>query len=151
MTKLIIDKVNNIQGFICGAISGLLAFAAPMKASFMTLFAVILFDLITGVWASRISNKAISSRRMRESVRKTVGYFEVIFILFIVERGFEFDFGTYRFVGGFICFIEIISILENTSIITGNKVFMSIIKLLRGKAQATYGEIVDEILKEKNN
>lgn len=79
-----------------------------------------------------------------------IGYFEVIFILFIVEKGFDFHFGTYRFVGGFICFIEIISILENTAVITENKVFLSLIKLLRGKAKNTYGEITDEILKEKN-
>lgn len=149
--KIMIDKLNTLLSWIGGTLSGLIAFAAPMKMSFITLFAVIAFDFVTGVWASRINGIGVSSRRLRGSIKKMIGYFEVVFILFVVEKGFDFEFGTYRFIGGFICFIEIISILENTAVITGNKIFMAIVKLLRGKAKSAYGEVADEILNEKND
>lgn len=145
------NKIDNILSFAGGSLFGLLSFVAPLKISFIVIFVVIAADFITGIWASRIRKISVSSRRLRKSIRKMIGYFEVIFLLYIIEKGFDFEIGTYRFTGGFICFIELISILENSAVITENKVFLSLIRLLRGKAKSAYGDMIDEILNEKNN
>lgn len=144
------SRLHHIFTFVLGSMSGIAGFFMPLKSAFVALLCVVVVDFITGIWASRIKKISISSRRMRLSVRKMIGYFGLISLLFIIEKEFDFDFGSYRFIGGFICFVELISILENTAVISGNKIFLSIIKLIRGKAQGTYGEIIDEILKEKN-
>lgn len=144
-------KLNTVYQWAGASLTGLLAMLAPVKVAFVIIFLVIVADFMTGVWASRIKKISISSRRFRQSIKKMVGYFEVIFILFIIEFGFEFSFGSWRFVGGFICFIEFISILENTAVITENKVFLNIIQLIRGKAEDTFGDVVDNIIKEKND
>lgn len=143
-------KLHHFYTLICGWITGTVYFFVPLKFAFAALICVVIVDLLTGIWASRIRKISISSRRLRMSIRKMLGYFEIILLLFIIEKGFDFEVGSYRFVGGFICFVEFISIMENTAIISGNNIFLSIIKLIRGKAESTYGEVIDEIIKEKN-
>lgn len=144
-------RLHHFYTLFYGSITGTVCFFMPLKFAFIALLSVVIMDLLTGLWASRIRKVSISSRRLRMSIRKMLGYFEIILLLFIIEKGFDFDFGSYRFVGGFICFVEFISIMENTAIISGNNIFLSIIKLIRGKAEANYGEVIDEIIKEKNN
>lgn len=142
----------NLWQYIGGSITGILAFLAPMKVTFIVMFIVILCDLITGIWASKVKNIHISSRRLRKSVAKVLMYFQVIFLLFIIEYGIFNDLGIniWRFIAGFICFVELFSIAENATIITGNKIFIKIVTLLSKKTSEQYGEVIDEIIKEKN-
>lgn len=55
--------------------------------------------------------------------------------------------GSYKWVVGFICLVEFISILENMATITGSPIFLKIIRLIRG----TKGNLIKEILEEKND
>ena len=56
--------------------------------------------------------------------------------------------GTYKIVAGFIAIVEIISILENMAVITGNPIFLKIVRLIRGKAREKHGDLFGDILEE---
>ena len=57
---------------------------------------------------------------------------------------------TYKFIAGFIAIVEIISILENMAVITGNPIFLKIVRLIRGQAREKHGDLIGDILEEKN-
>lgn len=135
---------------ILGIGTGLAAFFAPMKFVFLVILVIIFADLISGIWSSRIRNVPCSSRKLRKSIKKMLGYATVIMLFFMIEEAFDFEIGSYRFVGGFICAIEMISILENIAVISENPIFIKIITLFRGRAKDFYGDVAEDIFNEKN-
>lgn len=125
---------------------GVLAYLSPMGEVFWCMFLFVFADLLTGIYASRKNHIATSSRRMRKSIAKLLCYLLAILLSFVAERSFGAEFGSYKLIGGFVCLVEFLSILENLTTITGNPIFLKIIELIRG----TKGNVIKEILSEKN-
>lgn len=136
---------------LCSILSGtcvsLWAYLTPMREVFYCMLFFVIIDLIVGVLASSKNGIGRSSRRGRKSVGKLLCYMSAIMLAYVAEHTFAGDsIGSYKYVGGFICLVEFISILENMATITGNPIFLKIIKLIRG----TKGDVINEILTEKN-
>lgn len=134
-----------------GWISAIGAYFLPLKGVYELILAIVIFDFITGLWASKINKIPCSSKRLRKSIYKLLGYLIIIWLFykFEVEVGIQEWLCTYKLVAGFIFITEVISILENLALITNNKIFIKIIKLIRGKA-SDKDKVVGEILEEKN-
>lgn len=138
------DRLYNV---LMGTLVSLWAYLTPMREVFYCMLFFVVVDLITGITASYKNGIGRSSRRGRKSVIKLLCYMGSIMLAYVAEHTFAGDgVGSYKFVGGFICLVEFISILENMATITGNPIFLKIIKLIRG----TKGDVVNEILNEKN-
>lgn len=136
-------KITNI---VSHALVALVAYIAPLGEVFWCMLLFVFADLLTGVYASRINHVATNSRRLRKSVVKLICYIGSMFLAFVAERSFGVEFGSHKMVGGFICLVEFMSILENMATITGKEIFLNIIKLIRGSK----GDVIKEILDEKN-
>lgn len=151
---MILDKVISVAKTPSGWMAAVGAYFIPLQGVFELVIAIVLIDLLTGIWASRIRKVPISSHRLRKSVSKFVGYLLTIWLFykFETEVGIQEWLCTYKLVTGFIFITEVISILENLAVITGNKVFTKIIRLIRGKAKKDEktGSLIEDILDEKN-
>lgn len=146
----IIEAMQTPYGWLLAVI----AYFAPLGGVFWLIFLIILADFFTGIWASHIKKVPRSSRRFRKSVEKMFCYFGAIYLFWEFEQnvGLEEYICTYKMIAGFIFLVEIISILENMAVITGNHVFLKIIRFVRGRAAADekQGKILDDIINEKN-
>lgn len=129
------------------AFIALWAYLTPMREVFYCMLFFVIIDLIVGIVASSKNGIGRSSRRGRKSVGKLFCYMGAILLAYVAEKTFTGDgIGSYKWIGGFICLVEFISILENMATITGNPIFLKIIRLIRGSK----GDIIKEILDEKN-
>ena len=123
-----------------------------MYEIFTVMLAFVTVDLVAGILASRKAHIPCNSRRLRQSVTKLVSYIAVLMLIYAAERAFDIEWlASYKLLGGFICFVELISILENLATLTEKPVFLKIIRLIRGKAREKHGSIVDDIFNEKND
>ncbi len=128
----------------------LAAYFAPIREVFVIVMVFWLVDLVLGILASKNRHVPRSSRRARKSVKKLIGYFTVILLAFLLEKLLVTDWLVpHRFVAAYLCTVEFISILENLAVITEHPAFVSIIKLIRGKASSD--NVIKEIIYEKND
>lgn len=138
-----------------GWAAAVIAYFAPLGGVFWLILLIVFADFMSGMVASHKRKIPRSSRRFRKSLEKMLCYFGVIYLFweFETQIGIQEWICTYKMIAGFIFIVEIISILENMAVITEQKVFLSIIKVIRGKAAQTEkeGSLVDDILNEKNN
>jgi hypothetical protein len=146
-----INKLLEVFKTPIGWFSAIGAYFLPLKGVYELILAIVIFDFVTGLWASKINKIPCSSKRLRKSIYKLLGYLIIIWLFykFEVEVGIQEWLCTYKLVAGFIFITEVISILENLALITNNKIFIKIIKLIRGKA-SDKDKVVGEILEEKN-
>ena len=135
-----------------GWMGTVMTYFAPLRGVYWLILLIVASDFITGIWASACKRVPQSSKRLRKSLEKLLCYLGVIYLFFEFETrvGIQEWICTYKMVSGFIFVAEIISILENMSIITEHPVFLKIIKLIRGKAAQKGESLVSDILKEKN-
>lgn len=128
----------------------LAAYFAPIREVFIIVMVFWAADLVLGILASKNRHVPRSSRRARKSVKKLIGYFTVILLAFLIEQLLVTDWLVpHRFVAAYLCTVELISILENLAVITEHPAFVSIIKLIRGKASSD--NVINEIIHEKNS
>lgn len=139
--------MERLYSIFTGTCVSLWAYLTPMREVFYCMLFFVIVDLIVGIVASSRNGIARSSRRSRKSIGKLLCYMGAILLAYVAEHTFAGDgIGSYKYVGGFICLVEFISILENMATITGNPIFLKIIMLIRG----TKGDIINDILNEKN-
>ncbi len=142
--------MNTLWQFILKAAFMAAAYFAPVKEVFFIMLVFVGVDLITGIVASNRRNIPRSSRRMRKSVKKLCGYLTVVLLAFLIEKLLAADWlVAHRFVAAFICTVELLSILENLTVITGHPIFIKIMRLVRGKASTD--NVIKEIIHEKND
>lgn len=123
---------------------------APVKEVFFIMLIFVGVDLVTGVIASRNKHIPRSSRRMRKSVKKLIGYLTVVLLAFLIEKLLTADWLiAHRFVAAYICTVELLSILENLTVITGHPAFVKLMRLVRGKA--ANDNLIKDIIDEKND
>ena len=150
--KEIFTKILDVAKTPMGWLAAVLTFFAPLKDVYVLLLIIVGFDFITGVMASVKRKVPRSSSRFKNSVIKMFCYFGAVFIFWQFEERLDLEYihGSYKLIAGFIALVETISILENMAVITANKIFLKIVRLIRGKAAEKGGSLIDDILNEKN-
>jgi phage-related holin len=96
---------------------------------------LVIIDLITGIWASRKRGEVISSRRLRKSMPKIIGYLMAILVAIILQSPHLMGdlIPLVRCVATFLAFTETLSIFENISDITGIPLLKYFKKIMRKK------------------
>ena len=117
------------------AIAAVLTPAVPI----IVFTGVLIFsDTLTGVWAALKRNERITSKALGRTVTKMAAYSIVILLTF----GFEIMFPALQLLNigqiasGYICLVELKSIYENVSTITGLNIWSHLVK----KIDALRGE-----------
>lgn len=112
----------------------LLAVFAPIKAAIIVAFALILVDLIVGIWAAKKRGEPITSAGLRRSVTKIVIYELAICTAFLGE---QYLLGpsipATKLVSALVGTVELKSILESLNEINGSPIFTTLVTKLGSK------------------
>lgn len=128
-----------------------MAFFLPIAELYFIVFCFVCADLVTGIMAAKNRHLPRTSRRFRKSVDKFKSYLIVITLSFAADNILAAEwFMTHRAICAFLCGVEFVSMLENIAVITGNSVFVRLIKLIRGKVSPS-DNVLNDILDEKQN
>ena len=112
----------------------LLAFIAPIQGILILLGFLLVSDLMTGLWKSHKKGHKITSGRMSHTISKMVLYALTV----ILTHGMEQVFPTLSYLhlthiaGGYICLVELKSVYENVSEITGLDIWSHLVKQAKG-------------------
>jgi phage-related holin len=96
----------------------LLAVFAPVKAVLATVLALMLIDLVTGVWAAKKRGEAIRSAALRRSVSKLLVFELVVIAAHIFDAYILGTSWLVKAAAGAIGLVEMKSVLENANAIT---------------------------------
>lgn len=117
----------NIKAWIVSS----LAVFAPIKALMLVVGFLIFADLLTGIMAARKRGEKITSAAMRRTVSKLAVYHIVILAGFLTEvYMIDNAIAISKIAAGIIGITELLSILENSSVILEQNVFKKLIKIL---------------------
>ena len=123
----------------------LISYFAPVKDIVLVLLIFILVDFLSGVWAARKRGEKIRSGGFRKTLTKFLWYTIALILSFMMEKTFNLSWSNLSaIIGGFICFIELKSIFENITVITGEPVFMRILHVIKRMGSKTIHEISEE-------
>lgn len=112
----------------------LAAILAPIKALLISCGALIVADMVTGMFAAHKRGEPINSADMRRSLTKMVVYQIAIISAFVLEK-YMLDglLPVSKIVSGVIGMVEFKSILENASTIAGQDILQMVIDKLGSK------------------
>lgn len=109
----------------------LLAVFAPIQSVLLTVLALILADVITGVLAARARKEKIVSSGLRRSVVKLLVYEIAIMLGFVTESFLTGDLVPIcKIISTYVGLTELKSIFENLNAISGGSLLKSIIEKL---------------------
>lgn len=118
VVNFVTDTQNQILGLkILGWIA---VFLTPVWEILFAVGALLMTDLITGIWASIKEKKKVKSSRLRESVTKSASYLIAISAAYVTQTFLIHDaLPIIHITSGLIGVTEILSIYENLSRISG--------------------------------
>jgi phage-related holin len=109
----------------------ILAVFAPIKAAIITVLVLVVFDLITGVWAAQKRNEPIMSSGFRRTIVKLFLYEIALAMGFLAETYLlDAALPISKIVSAFIGLTELKSVMENMNEIGGGNLFASLIAKL---------------------
>lgn len=119
------NKVLDLDKIWAYSIAGAISFFEPLWVLMLWFLIFVACDTITGVWASVIERKIITSNQLRKTVVKMMMYSMTIVLCHAIDTSMIpfVDLSLARITAAVISGIELYSILENCYRITGNKVF----------------------------
>lgn len=106
---------------------------APIYPAMIALTWVLAIDWVTGVWASRRRGERITSKRMSETITKVVLYNLLIITAIVVETYLAPGFPLVRLAIGFIGMVELKSVAENITALTGVDFWKALLKYFKRK------------------
>lgn len=123
-----------MKSWIYYTLLSLLSVFAPIKPLILTVGFLIFADCITGIWAAKKRGETIRSAALRRTVSKMIIYQIALLTGFCVEiYMIESLLPISKLVAGAIGMVEFKSILENSTVITGQDLFKSLIQKLGSK------------------
>lgn len=116
---------SEATGMLLVALSWIAAQLAPIFPFLAITLALVIADLVTGIWAASARGEKISSRGLRQTVKKVSVYFVAILLAAGMQEVFGIPLVTYL-VALLIGTAEFKSNLENVEAITGTPLWRGI-------------------------
>lgn len=117
-----------MKSFLTALVASLFAVFAPIKAALATVIVLVVFDLISGIWASIKMKTPVTSSGLKRSVVKLAVYEATLCLAFLVHQYLTGDtFPADKIVAAMIGLVELKSCLENLEIITGEPLINTLI------------------------
>ena len=147
------DHTDNFRfgflSFLTSAFASVCGYFAPLGEILIVLFACIMADLVTGIWAARVKGLGIKSKRLKKTAVKIGLYFGVIMLIYSIDHAFNI-LNLSSYTAWLIVGFEAYSVLENTMVITDNPVFRVLRKFMNDKIKDTTGVDIEKEQKENN-
>jgi phage-related holin len=106
----------------------LVTYFSPTFSVLMGISFLVLIDFITGMVAAHKRGEPITSRKMRPTITKGMGYMLAILAAHIFQKHFLPTIEVMKIVSGLIAFIELKSLDENLKDMTGKSLFKQFFK-----------------------
>lgn len=106
----------------------MISYFSPAFPMMMAIGFFIVMDFITGIMAAQKRGEVISSKKMRPTITKGIGYMIAILVAHVFQQNFLKDIEVLKIVAGLISFIEVKSLDENFRDITGKSLFKQFLK-----------------------
>lgn len=114
----------------------LIAVFAPAQAMIFTSMALVLIDLVTGVWAAKKRGEIITSSGLSRTVAKLLVYESAILLAFVTQTYLTGNtIPVANIVAGFVGITELLSCLENLNGISGTDLLKSLLEKLANKSK----------------
>ncbi len=124
--------LDKVKEYATAAVISLWALIAPIHTLIYAVFFLIGVDLVTGIWKAVKSNEPITSRRMRETVAKLVGYMLALLSCFAMDKILGLgDISLARLSAAGLAVVEAKSIAENLTPILGFDPLAAVIEKLK--------------------
>ncbi len=138
-------SVTSLQSFFTKIAILLIAYFTPVAEMINIMLIFLTVDTISGIWASVKTGHKFESYRLRKTVYKFIWYTVSVMLAWMMEHTFKIEWSNLASItAGFICFVELKSVFENISVITGDPVFLRIIKIFKKKGSETIQEISED-------
>ena len=109
-----------------------IAYFTPAQELVLAVFFMWFIDWVLGVWKSLKAKRRLTSYRFRKSISKITTYIMCILSTFVMEKTFLPNWVPLTSVAaGYIAWVELVSIYENTSEITGKAFIKDLIALFK--------------------
>lgn len=120
---------------IKAALIATLAVFLPIKAVLITVIALIIVDMVSGMAVARSKGEKITSKAMGRTIVKILVYEFSIMAGFLAERYLlDGSIPLVKLLAGLVGVTEMVSVLENADILSGNTMFASIVSMLQSKS-----------------
>lgn len=114
---------------------------APIKATLATVMTLCMVDLISGLWASKVKKRKITSSGLKRTIVKVLVYEAVVMLGYLVESYMTGDLvPVVKILAGYIGLTELKSVLENIEQISGVSPLRALIKKLARSEKDVVGE-----------
>jgi phage-related holin len=120
-----------LQSFLIKLWAGIMIFMAPVQASVITVFALVLVDLVFGLMAAAKKGEKIESRKLAHTPVKLLVYFGTIVVVYAADTHIGLGVPATKIVTGIIGATEILSLLEKAETLTGAPVFAKLREMLK--------------------
>lgn len=125
---------TSIKAVLLQLITIVLAYFSPVKGLIHGVAFLFVADWLLGISASLKSKRRLTSYRFRKSANKALGYLSLILTTFVAQEVFFPEWlNLTNVVAGYIAFVELISIFENTAHLTGKDFIADLIKILKNQ------------------
>ena len=119
---------NYILNNISLIITFLAVYFAPAYPIMIGIGFLVTMDFVTGILAAKKRGEIITSKKMRPTIMKGFGYMASILIAFVMQNIFLTNMEIMKIVSGLIAMIELKSLDENLTSITGKSIFKQFLK-----------------------
>lgn len=128
----------------------IMGFLDPLWVMMLWFLIFIVVDFVTGIYASFVEGKLITSNKMQKTVIKFIMYSTAIFLLHGIDIYLISFTKLYlaRIGATLICGIELYSIFENCYRITGNPVFKILTQFTLKKIEQQTGVELNDLVKK---
>jgi len=141
-----------MKQYLLNLLLATIAILSPIKEAMFTVGALIFIDLMLGVYASYKNNIKIESKKLKNTVVKTLVYQVVIISAFICESYLVNIIPFLKVTLAFIAIVEFKSIAENMTKITGKDFYSYIKSFINTKLnQVENTKHLDDNLTNKKN
>lgn len=133
--------VNKVWVYMLCSICG---FFQPVGVLILWLFIFVLVDLVTGIWASLVEGRFMTSEGLRKTITKLFFYFLTITLAEGLDKYMVCWGGLAKMISAILCGIEFYSVLENFYRITGHRSFKILTQFTIKKIQEKTGVDIEE-------
>ena len=124
---------------------------APIQASMTAVCALVLCDLVTGVWAAVKRGEKFTSWGLRKTASKILAYELAIVLAYVMESAFLPSLPVVKGIAGFIAATEFKSNLENLSRITGLDLWQAVRGFIQGSKNNPEKKDADDVDRPSQN
>ena len=117
-----------LQKYALPVLAYFASYFSPAYPMMMAIGFFLVADFITGIMAAKKRGEDISSKKMRPTITKGIGYMIAILVAHVFQQNFLTDIEVLKIVSGLIAFIEVKSLDENFRDITGKSLFKQFLK-----------------------